>query len=137
MTLSEICKMDARERDRLVAEKVMGWRHDYRFSQTHAESWRIVREGDETPSEIVASGNWSPSTDTAADYAVLCHVREKWDDGDKREFLTALRTIWAARPEAVKGCWNHAELPMAYLVGDYSLAALIKIKVPDCGEETE
>ena len=59
------------ETDALVAEKVMGWRHDLHLSLTHAEDWRLT-------GRRVAGSDWSPTTDIAAAWEVV-KTMDAWD----------------------------------------------------------
>lgn len=108
----------SREMDAEVAEKVLGWHHDYRFSQTHAEYWR------DSSNEIVAGGDWSPTSDPAADYSVLQHVRSKWDVRALHRFRVALDEAWQQRARSnAHLIWR---LDM-YFPGDYARAALASL----------
>lgn len=125
-------KMDARERDAIVAEKVMRWLNedDYRDRPiprgeitTFANEVQRVLRG--VPYQMHNGDwsrhyeNWRPSTAPADDYSVLQHVRETWDLCRESLFSSALTALWSGR---------NGLLPtfiMAYAPGDYSLAAIV------------
>ena len=72
-----------RELDALVAEKVMGW---HRVHDGLNERWAdvngygaYVNRGDGTPPPGMF---WSPSTDIAAAWQVVEHMRLRWDHGN-------------------------------------------------------
>lgn len=67
------------------------------------------------------------STDPAADYEVLRHVREKWTGMPVLRFAKALRDIWSERKPVADMLCNDADLVLRYTVGDYARAALAAV----------
>ena len=106
-----------------VAEKVMGW-HVHHRNTVH---WTDSDKFEYRVRGIV--GEWSPSTDPAADYEVLKVVRE-WRGGKRRAFGDALWAIWQTR-------WVNAACPstaaILYQPGDYSRAAMKAVAKTDGG----
>ena len=88
MNIGNLLKMARRERDEMVAEKVMG------FANPPYPKC---------------------STDPAADYEVLDHVRDTWDHHKRERFASTLFELWDYRPGFDR---------MNYEPGDYALAAL-------------
>jgi hypothetical protein len=111
MTPTEISKLRSerpREFDAAVAERVMGWRSraDYNY-------WMSFR-GD-TFDLHKLKNDWKPSTNPTDDYAVLCHVREKWRGERLADFADEVYGLASGR-----GGFTMA----SYRVGDYAEAAL-------------
>lgn len=107
----------SREEDAEVAEKVFGLQINKLF--TH---------DDYDPILVLAADNKPPAaytTDPSADYEVLKHVRENWEDGPRLKFCDELNEIWASR--ALLSQW-HNSWEQFYEPGDYAKAALKAIK---------
>lgn len=86
--------MTSRELDAQVAEKVMGWKRDFRLSKSHSEAWRVVAEGDVT-GQFIQPLSWSPSTSIEAAWEVV----EKMQDTDRKfqiESSTGCNGKWGA-----------------------------------------
>lgn len=131
---------DTRRLDAEVAEKVMGWERwtcsDYGYREadlfkdaTHLTTWRKV--GPEIPlGEHAEAMVPRYSTDIAADYEVLKHVRETWEPTAFAAFMAALRHIHHDRIAAFTRArkWNAYRdgnrSEVMYEPGDYSRAAL-------------
>lgn len=135
MTLEHLLALPARERDAMVAEKVIGWpRHEVRIkgSTDTVTVW--------TDNPAIADGVWSMnelrlygtppeySTEVDADYAVLVKVRETWATEAKMVFARILRELWGSRPSWCECIFNNGDLPLAYLPGDYALASLAALE---------
>ena len=60
----------------------------------------------------------------AADYEVLCHVREKWEPVPQSRFAEALITIWNRRRIEQPRPLSRSDI-LYYHPGDYSRAALM------------
>lgn len=99
---------EARELNERVAEKVLGWR---RGRSERGEAPWILPDG------VTAWTVRYFTTDAAADYEVLCHVRETWDGPARYAMMKRLTTMWLER------CVEF-ERWLAYMPGDYSRAAL-------------
>jgi len=119
----------SREQDAKVAEVVMGWRIG-RPDSTPAFKVDWCMNG----SHLVCTlGGFKPTTDPAADYQVLEHVREKWSQTKVCALRDELALMWSRRATerdkqatsvrefAVHGCTQ-------YQPGDYSRAALAAIE---------
>lgn len=149
MTTKHWDEMTARERDAWAAENVMGlpmkWFHCWR----DPECGSLVVDDPRSPIGAFGAGNhpcyfspsldsgcfddptyWDPcenySTDPAADYAVLVHVRENWGDhswGDRFcHFMDAMNTVWQNRRDTHPD-FGDQEGWSCYLPGDYTHAA--------------
>jgi hypothetical protein len=76
------------------------------------------------------------STDIAADYSVLCHVRETWGASNHESFFTLLWWAWAHRQDKdIKAATRDiaegwGAMPTYYQPGDYSRAALKAVTAP-------
>jgi hypothetical protein len=115
------------ELDRLVAEKVMGWR----LYKSHPEQsyWASTPEHYALAAVDLSwtwdgrnhepASYWQPTTNVANDYEVLVHVRENWDADQQDKFVSELTQIWYERCVIAKR--RHIELH--YEVGDYCKAA--------------
>jgi len=119
------------ELDALVAV-MMGWVRPKTYIAHTA-----AKEGTTETGQYVVQTQWSKaglcrpcpppySTDPAADYEVLCHVRETWGNAgalDPRfeRFCECLKTLWWARSPVT----THFLLATLYLPGDYSRARLM------------
>ena len=115
--------MSERELDAEVARKVMGWEVHFR----NTAFWVDAADANKLCDRVLASvGDWRPSTDPAADYEVLKHVREQWDAEPQAEFKAALEDIWQPRSRS-RGGLIHFYI-LAYAVGDYSRAALAALR---------
>lgn len=71
------------------------------------------------------------STDPAADYSVLCRVRQKWDIYDRQKFGIALDAIFQSRITYCMSAWETASM---YEPGDYSRAALLAVSEQEVAE---
>lgn len=127
----------SRELDALVAEKVMGWQwyvdlddvaskiHGYRYLHKGVPHWSRKASGNEPIWHDHIYGLPEFTTDPAADYEVLKHVRERWSLQDKTVFEDALSTLFADKFRRDRTgsivSWNTSCL---YEPGDYSMAAL-------------
>lgn len=129
----------ARMRDIWIAEMVCGWRWieagrsffiqpPERFESYKPEyvfSWEQVKEGRlDVPNDLPRY-----TTDAAADYLVLCRVRETWDQKRQARFSRELMYgIWFGRRER----WgtNDPENCIEYRPGDYSHAAYLALQEP-------
>lgn len=108
-----------RELDMQVAERVMGW--------TPVENYG-TRTGFWDPDGEYGAGDrvcWEDeippySTDAAADYTVLQHVRATWDEVTRRRFHRRLNQTWLERQVEEAESFP----PLAYEPGDYARAAL-------------
>lgn len=94
----------------------------------------MSREQDEQIAEMLIHKHWRathafapPYTyDAGADFLVLCHVRENWDD-PFLYFMDALNDLWQER-RATDDRFGDQEPWSCYLPGDYSAAALAVLK---------
>jgi len=135
------------ELNALIAEKVMGWRIVKKLRQMPPVTCNPTKEPDPSMFPFVwmapldcyrfrdngdychyqAWGEglvWSPSTDPAADYEVLCHVRERWDAGARDIAGSELVELLSSRvPEAYTLDWA----PLWYRTGDYGRSALMAL----------
>lgn len=109
--------------NRDCAERVMGWEyHEH-------ENGSCYLGGNKDPSclwDYRARGDWSPSTDPAADYEVLVHVRENWGPQKQCAFVVELQKTRYAKA-------RHINIPamvadLCYESGDYSRAALAALE---------
>ena len=131
---------DPRERDAAVAERVMGWEwRTYGPGFSHSGHIRWMDRPDAPngpcgPDIVTATGDepaavdglrWVPkfSTDPAADYAVLEHVRREWLFSRRQAFVRALHETWRARPLGPGKPQAWPDCAMEYRPGDYSEAA--------------
>lgn len=134
MKLEELLKMEPRKRDAWASEKIVG----------RDVLWLEVVEHDDgsvTPSPYKTPGS-EPcyensntdlfivpyfSTDPAADYEVLKHVRETWDGARQKAFSDAYYHLvskrWLALGEPPT---NHVYV--MYEPGDYTLASLLALE---------
>lgn len=138
-TRAEVLKLVGCELDAAVAERVMGWLvvvsdDGEDWYERQVTRWPCLiqhREGGQWLSRhdrVGMSGhdeNWSPSSDSAADYAVLKHVRETWDGARVARFERAIESILGGR-DRYAGNWKLLPL-LLYEPGDYSLAALLSL----------
>jgi hypothetical protein len=106
-----------RELDAKVAEKVFGAStmtdDSWPFQESYPNPdyngqifWRLLRKY---------------TSDAAADYEVLKHVREKWEDDLTYSFHESLFGLWRKRSK--NAGWSEMT-PLVYEPGDYSIAAL-------------
>lgn len=111
-----------REMDALLAERLMGWHRVAIFKSGDGTKIRDVNgyEGESSRLRSVPSY----STDIAADFLVLSHVRSVWDFESRSKFWDALATLLAPRTRGVPTDGQHISLLMYYEAGDYSRAAL-------------
>jgi hypothetical protein len=142
--LEALMKMEARERDAMVATRVMGWKPprigvdnkpdfpmqgNWSYSNPPAcvEDWRSDYHWRESTGSC-----WNAphpfTTDTTWDYSVLCHVRETWDIPARERFAQAMSFIRDrnTRNSGFDQRWQ-PHWSMAYEPGDYSLAALLAL----------
>jgi hypothetical protein len=105
-----VAEADRRELDARVATEIMGWKRGR--PERGEYPWRRP-DGSWHPSHVVPGY----TSDPAADYEVLCHVRETWDGPKQAAMMERLTTMWAER-SAEYLRW------LAYMPGDYSRAAL-------------
>lgn len=127
--------MTARERDAWVAEHVIGWRwitdgrrcllqpperiatmlpeYVFMFSQIADKVWEIHG--------LVPSY----TTDASADYLVLTHVRETWDESALRAFAWHFHSITGLRSRTDA---QRAVFALMYEPGNYSHAAYLVIQ---------
>lgn len=109
--------MDTRKLDGLIAEQVFAtdkwsvWWDNY-DDEISDEGESPVRQG-----YAVYDSVPHYTTDAAADYLVLVHVRESWDQEKRHLFEVNLEGIWLKRNR-----WYTT--PVWYEPGDYSRAAL-------------
>lgn len=111
MNLTELLALDPRERDHRLAEKIMPW-----------------QGGNPIPG-YDGRWPWPPpfSTDAAADYVVLEHVRT-WVYSRRAAFARALDEVLQSRSGLECGVrLAYPDAMMRYRVGDYSLAALLSL----------
>lgn len=108
-----------REIDALVAEKVMGWYGCFNWGCY--TSRKYIDQKHPPEEEFKANEDWSPTTDLTADYEVLKHVREDWNDAYRGWFCDELRVVWSTR--ANEDGWKNS-YQQFYEPGDYSKAAL-------------
>ena len=84
MTREEIERMPAgREMDRLIAEKVMGWKSDGSHSSDGLPIYHTYQNG----SRDVWLRDWKPSSDIAAAWQVAEKLRNEWGSFDLRAGL--------------------------------------------------
>lgn len=99
---TDILTMPEAERDRLAAEKVLGWTGDA------LARWSTFRERFHYGGRL------------EFDHLILCKVRETWDAEGKERFYHYLTDIWFAR----LGPSESMGFPMYYEPSDYRDAAL-------------
>lgn len=120
-------QMSARERDRWVAERVFG--QTVYVSQFHGEL--CVNNGKRPPGLVPKY-----STDVAADYLVLEHVRNTWGHADKLAFDVALQRL--CEREAIEATrvdpGPMLRCAMFYQKGFYSHAAYLVLEGETNGE---
>lgn len=143
-----------RERDALVAIHVMGGKGPvftvYAWHDRKARQHPVLSLHDEAPGEmwrdfstfVDADGNKLGrdgvyanfpryTTDIAADYSVLEHVRKTWTPRQLRDLWYNLAD--AMQPRLTRGL-NEREWPIFYQPGDYSMAAYLTIRATKQGE---
>lgn len=125
-TLEELLKMEARERDKLTAQRVMGW------TVVEADDCNGI-DNYWCPGVEDACGETRmlPTFSTGADedVSVLRHVRETWDAARFKLFTHHLWVILDDRREEAVDDGEDALTEAAYyIVGDYSLAALLSLE---------
>ena len=103
----------SREIDARVAELVMGWKPD----KKNSGAW-IPPGKEPLRSGYYTAQPGSFTTDPAADYEVLKHVREKWGSTAVGHFIANLGDMWGERG------YNCA---LWYQPGDYNKAALLAL----------
>ena len=134
-TDQQISEMTNEERNRAVAEEVMGWEQRDFVS----DSTKHFFQSDPNDWIIYGGRRWSPSTSPTDDYAVLVHVRENWDECKARLFFRELERIWQIRwcdmpQDELKAGWVSFLL---YQPGDYARAALETVREHDREDNPE
>jgi hypothetical protein len=118
---TKIAEMQAgRELDAMVAERVMGWTD--RADETAFGPELVMR-----PPTASGLHHRVPnySTDPAADYAVLEHVRESWERDPWFRLQDRLRRLQSSRDHRHG---REEDSACMYLPGDYSRAALLALE---------
>ena len=119
MTREEILKLEpGPELDRLMAEKVMGWKRTTKGAPPGCAYWKdddgLVR-ANETPG---GSLDWNPSTDIAAAWEVVKYMAQRQFDfilsGHGEKYIVQ---VWNADPGA-----NRVRNPLATVYGPVPLA---------------
>lgn len=97
--------------DALVAEKVFGWK------KTRGVGG-LTGYGRDAAGELRVLPAYS--TDIAADYSVLVHIRDAWSANQLKNFRAHLWKTWDARHRGLMVLKSE----LSYEPGDYSRAAL-------------
>jgi hypothetical protein len=103
-----VAEADRRELNERIATEILGWR---RSRAEYGEAPWILPDG------VTAWTVRYFTTDPTADYEVLRHVRETWEQGMIHRYGEALYRIWRHRSMFM-------DVGMRYEPGDYSRAAL-------------
>ena len=115
MTTEEILKLSpGPEMDRLIAEKVMGWRQ----SQFGKNGW-VAPDGGDGWADVP-----SYSTAIVATWDLLLHVR-KWHPSRSHEFVQYLRMVTLKRIQLGGDFFRHSEIIMNVEPVDICKAALM------------
>jgi hypothetical protein len=134
-------KLEGRELDFAVAQKVFGWRWMVCCDDDAVYTSFIIEPDRDPPGhphhkyrEIapIRSAHWTAipnvprySADPAADYAVLKHVRETWGIDEVFAFLNALQAAQSKRMRGASDNVPHGlSWQLFYEPGDYSRAAV-------------
>jgi hypothetical protein len=115
MTTEEILKLSpGAEMDRLIAEKVMGWRQ----SKFRQNGW-VAPDGGDGWADVP-----SYSTAIVATWDLLLHVR-KWHPSRSHEFVQYLRMVTLKRIQLGGDFFRHSEIIMSVEPVDICKAALM------------
>ena len=116
------------ELNALIAEKVMGWRHDSAGYWLDADGEQVAWSAQNVRAAIYPEAVWSPSTDPTADYEVLCHVRKTWTPVAISRFAWELAMLWEARVDNKSVVAARAFAgDINYLPGDFARAGLMTL----------